>query len=126
MKSISELLAGRRFQDSDRAEPSESGTCINCNADLSESELYRELRVCDRCRFHYSLGAHRRIAAIVDAGSFKESNRSLISVDPLSFTARGRYRRDLFEEQRRTGLADAVVTGSATLAGRPLTVAAVD
>src|SRR5947209_7924787 len=124
MKSITDLLAGRRFHDSERAEFDDSGTCINCGADLSDSALYRELRICGSCRVHYSLGAHRRIDAIVDAGSFRESDRSLISIDPLSFRARDRYRRRLFAEQKRTGLADAVVAGRATLAGRPLVVAA--
>src|SRR5579884_1185447 len=126
MRNLSEILAGRRFHDSEQTESTEPDSCMNCGADLATSALYRELRVCERCRFHYSLGAHRRIAAVVDAGSFKESNRSLISIDPLSFRARQRYRQRVFEEQRRTGLADAVITGSATLAGRPLTIAAVD
>src|SRR4051812_8303363 len=126
MKSLTELLAGRRFQDSERDEPADSGACINCGVDLTDSELYRDLRVCHNCRFHYSLGAHRRIQAIVDHGSFHETNRSLISVDPLSFKARERYRRLIFDEQKRTGLTDAVVTGRATLAGRPLVIAALD
>lgn len=126
MKSISELIAGRRFQDSERAESAEPGNCINCGADLSDLESYRTLRVCDHCGFHYSLSAHRRIAAIVDPGSFRESDRALISIDPLAFTARERYRRSLFAEQRRTGLSDAAVTGRATIAGRPMMIAALD
>jgi len=126
MKSISEFLAARRLHDSEQAELPESGACINCGADLSGSQLYHDFRVCDRCRFHYTLGAHRRIEMLVDRGSFRESNRSLISLDPLSFRAQASYRRHVFEEQRRTGLADAIVTGTGSVAGRKVVVAVID
>lgn len=126
MKNLAEFLAARRFHDSEQAELPESGTCINCSADLAESQLYREYRVCERCRFHYSLGAHRRIELLVDPGSFRESNRSLVSVDPLSFRAQAQYRRRIFEEQRRTGLSDAIATGTGAIAGRRVVVAAID
>ena len=125
MKNLTDLLAGRRFQDSERDESSEPAALYQLNTDLSESKLYRELRICEHCRFHYSLGPDRRSGARWDAGRSKESDRSLISIDPLSFR-RQRVPSPLFSEQRRTGLADAVVVGPATIAGRPLVLAAID
>src|SRR5581483_10204794 len=59
-----------------------------------------------------------------DPGSFRESNRSLISIDPIAFAKA--YKRRLFEEERRTGLADAIVTGSAKLNGRNVVLAVID
>jgi acetyl-CoA carboxylase carboxyl transferase subunit beta len=126
MKNLAEFLAAKRFQDSERAELPDEGRCIACDADLSESLAFRDYRVCDRCGFHYSLGAHRRLSLLLDPGSFRESNRSLVSVDPLAFHAGVRFRRRIFAEQRRTGLPDAVVTGSGTIAGRRVVVAAID
>lgn len=126
MKNLAEFVAARRLQDIDPAELPESGTCINCNADLRESQSYRDLRVCHQCRYHYSLGAHRRIALLADAGSFRERDRALISVDPLNFRAQEGYRRRFLAEARRTGLSDAVVYGTATIAGRPVVLAVVD
>ncbi len=126
MKNLAEFLAARRLQDTERAEDADAAVCINCGADLSDAALYRESRICPSCRFHYSLGAHRRIELLADPGSFRESNRSLISVDPLNFRAQVRYRRRFQEEERRTGLADAAVTGSCLIAGRRVAIAALD
>lgn len=126
MKNIAEFLASKRFQDSDQAEPPDAGRCINCDADLAGSALYRTYRVCERCRYHFSLGAHRRVALLLDDGSFRERHRSLVSLDPIGFRAEVRFRRRMFAEQRRTGLPDAVVTGTGTIAGRSLVVSAVD
>ncbi len=126
MKNLAEFVASRRLQDVEQVELPDSGLCINCGADLSESQTYRDLRVCQRCRYHYSLGAHRRIELLADAGSFHERDRALISVDPINFRAQEGYRRRFQEEQRRTGLSDAVVTGAATIAGRRVVLAVVD
>src|SRR5581483_6982154 len=126
MKNLAEFLAARRLQDTERADAADVSVCINCAAALGEAALYREIRVCPSCRFHYSLGAHRRIELLADPGSFRDSNRSLISVDPLNFRAQVRYRRRMQEEQRRTGLADAAVTGTCLIAGRRVAIAALD
>ncbi|MHB8574528.1 MAG: carboxyl transferase domain-containing protein [Dehalococcoidia bacterium] len=126
MKNLAEFLAARRLHDDEQAELPESGACINCGVGLQESELYRSFGVCNNCRFHYSVGAHRRIDLLVDPGSFRESNRSLISVDPIGFRAQPHFRKRIYDEQRRTGLADAIVTGTGRIAGRRVVVAAID
>lgn len=80
--------------------------------------------MCHACRFHYTIGARERIESLVDPGSFRENNRALISIDPIAF-ARS-YKRRLFDEERRTGLADAIVTGTARMDGRPVVLAVLD
>ena len=72
MKNLAEFLAARRFHDSEQPVLPEAGNCINCGADLAESQLYREYRICERCRYHYSVGAHRRVELLVDPGSWVE------------------------------------------------------
>ena len=42
MKNLAEFLAARRFHDSEQPVLPEAGNCINCGADLAESQLYRE------------------------------------------------------------------------------------
>jgi acetyl-CoA carboxylase carboxyl transferase alpha subunit/acetyl-CoA carboxylase carboxyl transferase beta subunit len=126
MKNIAEFLAAKRFHDPEQIAAPESGACLNCGATLADYPLYGEFRVCGNCRFHYSLGAHRRIELLVDPGSFHEGNRALISIDPIGFRAQVTYKRRFFDEQRRTGLADAVVTGTGRIAGRKAVFAAVD
>ncbi len=52
-----------------------------------------------------------------DRGSFKESNARLSSLDPLDFTAHKSYKDKLKEDQERTGLTEAAVTGEAMIGG---------
>lgn len=127
MKNLAELLASlRERHPADRPVADETGACIDCGASLTGSELYERYRVCPRCSFHYTISADERIALLVDSGSFRETQRALISIDPLSFSGQTAYRRRFFEEQRRTGLTDAIVTGTATIRGRRLVLAVID
>jgi acetyl-CoA carboxylase carboxyl transferase subunit beta len=70
--------------------------------------------------------ARERIESLADPESFKETNRSLISLDPLSFSSRGSYKQRIFRDQRRTGLTEAVVTGACTIGGSPAMLIVLD
>lgn len=102
--------------------------CLLCGHDLSQEPIYERYRVCPNCRFHYSLTARNRIELLVDEGSFRETNHSIISLDPLSFSSRrGRsYKKRLSEDQDRTGLTEAVVTGRCRIGGEKAVIAVLD
>ncbi len=100
--------------------------CLYCGEDVSESDLYRRYRVCPHCRFHHSIPARQRIEVLADPGSFREVNRFLISMDPLSFSGKPSYQERILEAQRRTGLTEAVVTGKCTIGGNPTAIAVLD
>ena len=101
-------------------------TCLVCGAILIDSPLYTQLRVCPVCRFHYAMSARDRIASIADHGTFREINRSIISLAPLSFSSRVSYKRKIFSDQRRTGLTEAVVTGTCAIGGSPSVLVVLD
>ncbi len=101
-------------------------TCPACGADPAGSSLFARLRVCDRCGQHLRMSARERIASLVDEGSFSETNRRLVSVDPLAFADRVPYRQRLRDARKQTGLLDAVVTGTGRLAGHRVVLAVVD
>jgi len=101
-------------------------SCLACGGKLSDSTLYRRLRVCPHCRFHHSLPARRRVATIADPGTFKETNRWIKSLDPLSFSPRVSYRVRLLKDQARTGLTEAAVTGTCTIGGTPAIIIVLD
>ena len=101
-------------------------TCLVCGAILIDSPLYTQWRVCPVCRFHYAMSARDRIASIADQGTFREINRSIISLDPLSFSSRVSYKRKIFSDQRRTGLTEAVVTGTCAIGGSPSVLVVLD
>jgi acetyl-CoA carboxylase carboxyl transferase subunit beta len=67
-----------------------------------------------------------RIALLADPRTFRELDRHLISVDPLSFIDRKPYRERLREAQRQTGLREAVTTGWCRIGGRPAILAVFD
>jgi acyl-CoA carboxylase subunit beta len=100
-------------------------TCPVCSAS-TEGTAWQRYRVCSACRFHFQLTATERIDLLADPESFKASNPSLVSVDPLVFTDRVSYRDRLERARRETGLNEAVVTGTARINGRDCVLAVFD
>ena len=85
--------------------------CLFCEEPISDSPSYLTYRVCPFCRFHYNVTARQRVELLADKGTFKESYKYVSSMDPLSFSRRSRYRKFLAQDQSRTGLTEAAVTG---------------
>src|SRR5438105_14279519 len=113
MKSLADLLISivpHRHPDA----PPPATVCPSCKTDFSSGAwpLYQRFRVCDTCGQHLHVSARERIQQLIDAGSFHEAHRSLASVDPLSFNDRLPYRKRLDEARKRTGVTEAVVTGT--------------
>ena len=100
--------------------------CLVCGENVTESESYVHHRVCPTCRFHYSLTARERIELIADRGTFRETNRAIASLDPLTFSGRAKGKSQVSSDQKRTGLTEAVVTGHCTLGGVKTTIAVLD
>lgn len=107
--------------------------CTKCKEILYTRDWEKDLKVCSRCNHHFRLTAHERIALLVDPDSFVEMDADLASADPLHFTAQPpsysdqrTYVEKLAAEQRKTGLADAVVSGHATIKSMPLALAVMD
>jgi len=104
----------------------EPGACPSCGVSQADSSTYRHHRVCEGCAHHFSVPARERLQQLVDPGSFREINRSLVSADPLSFADRVPYRLRIFDAQRKTGLTDAVVTGIGAIGGQEAVIAVLD
>ena len=114
-----------RRRDEDAGTP-ERESCLVCSTNLLESDLYARNRICPVCNFHYSMTARERIDSLADPGTFRETNRRVSSLDPLSFSAKVSYKQRLFLDQRRTGLSEAVVTGTCSIGGSPSVLAVLD
>jgi acetyl-CoA carboxylase carboxyl transferase beta subunit len=72
----------------------------------------------------FSATARERVALVADAGSFEEWDADVVSDDPLGFSDTKPYTQRLAAAREATGLGEAVLTGRATLSGRPLVVVA--
>jgi acyl-CoA carboxylase subunit beta len=101
-------------------------TCVTCQNPLGGDETYAALGVCGRCGHHYVIPAALRIRSLVDEGSFRQTDRHLASTDPLGFQDERPYLETIAETQDRLQMRDAVVTGSATIAGQALELAVLD
>ncbi len=92
-------------------------TCPKCGQALDTSTSPGHLLVCATCGYHLTMGAAARLASLVDPGSFEETSRALASADPLTFADTRPYSERLAQAQGRTGLREAVVTGTASIGG---------
>jgi acetyl-CoA carboxylase carboxyl transferase subunit beta len=81
---------------------------------------------CPDCGHAFRLGATDRIASLADAGSFVERDAGLESADPLEFADRLAYPDRVAAARSATGLTEAILTGTARLAGLPVALAVMD
>jgi acetyl-CoA carboxylase carboxyl transferase subunit beta len=101
--------------------------CPACNELIYAKELQHNDRVCPKCSHHFRLRARERIAQLTDAGSFEEWDAGIKPQDPLSFAdGSGPYDRKLTKTQQKSGEAEALVSGRATIDGRPLALTVTD
>jgi acetyl-CoA carboxylase carboxyl transferase beta subunit len=101
-------------------------TCPRCQSHYRDDELEAALWVCGHCGHHFPMRARDRIAWLADPGSFVEEAADLHSEDPLGFFDLRPYTERLAEAELSTGLAEAIVTGQATLDGRQTGLAVMD
>ena len=92
--------------------------CDDCGDMIYRKESEQIFNVCPVCGFHMYLGAQGRIASVLDDGTFEEWDATLSPVDPLGFEDKKKYSERLVAEQLRTGLRDAVLTGSGMIRAR--------
>ena len=107
--------------------------CPKCREILYGRDLEKNQKVCPRCNHHFKLNARERIELLVDEGSFVELDADLIPLDPLHFVVSPPnqaksldYASKLVEERKKTGQNEAVISGHATLDGKPLALAVMD
>jgi acetyl-CoA carboxylase carboxyl transferase beta subunit len=100
--------------------------CEGCKKTLYMGDLERELMVCPACGRHHDLTAPDRIAMLADEGSFAETESDLRSLDPLEFSSGKAYVEQLATAEERTGLPEALVTGTAKIGGRPVVIGVMD
>ena len=100
--------------------------CPGCKATLFKKDVEEKFNVCPECDHHFYASAAGRIAHLLDEGSFEEWDTDLRSVDPLEFVDRIPYHKRLIEEQEKTGLPDAAVTGKGFIRGRPVVLGITD
>lgn len=100
--------------------------CPKCTSLMYYKEVEAKLNVCPKCNHHFRISAEKRIASIVDEGSFVEYDMSLAPTDPLKFSDKKSYKKRLEEAKSKTGKTSSVMSGSCTIGGQPIEIAVFD
>jgi acetyl-CoA carboxylase carboxyl transferase subunit beta len=77
--------------------------CPKCTSLMYYKEVEAKLNVCPKCDHHFRISAEKRIASIVDEGSFVEFDTTLAPVDPLKFVDKKPYKKRVAESEKKTG-----------------------
>lgn len=100
--------------------------CKSCEEVIYQNSLEENLFVCPACAHHYSVTAQQRIKQLTDADSFEEIDAGMHSLDPLNFAGDNSYQEKLLSSANKTGLQEAVISGTATLNKMPYALAVMD
>lgn len=99
--------------------------CPACGELIYNKQLNDNLKVC-KCGHHMRLTA-REWLGLLDVGSFEEEDADLAPCDPLGFVSpKDNYAQKLLENQERTGMNEAVISGRGAIEQQPLHVAVVE
>ena len=100
--------------------------CPGCSQAIYNKDLASNLNVCPKCAHHFRVGAAERLRMLFDGGTWVEYDRDLASTDPLQFTDTKPYSSRLKATIATTGLKDAVIVASGTIAGIQTMVASME
>lgn len=100
--------------------------CVHCGAQIPKKDLEDNDMVCPLCDYHFRINARTRISQLFDKNSFKEMFSEIKPTDPLNFVDTESYKERLKKAQDKTGLDEAVITGTGEIQGHKVATAVMD
>jgi acetyl-CoA carboxylase carboxyl transferase subunit beta len=100
--------------------------CDSCKEIVYKKEVDKNLKVCPKCNYHFRISARERLKLLVDDGSLTEFDGDLLSGDPLDFKDTISYKERIKENQKKSGLKEAVISGEALIKGYPVRLVVMD
>jgi acetyl-CoA carboxylase carboxyl transferase subunit beta len=100
--------------------------CSVCGTVAYAKDLQANQMVCSECNYHERVDSDERIKQLIDPKTWKPLGEEIVPTDPLKFRDRKEYRLRLQDYQAKTGLTDAVKTGTGTLDGLPVALGVMD
>lgn len=97
--------------------------CNVCKSAIFTQDVKDGNYICPKCHNYFRIHARRRIQMIADEGSFQEWNAGLETKNPLCYKG---YEEKIKLMQEKTGLDEAVLTGSAFIHGKKAAVGVCD
>ena len=100
--------------------------CEKCGEMLHKTQVEDNFWTCNKCGFHFRIGSEEYIGILIDKKTFKETDKKLKANDPLGFVDTKSYKSRLAEAQKKTGLTDAIRTGTGEINGHPVVFGCMD
>lgn len=100
--------------------------CVHCDAQLPKKDLEDNDMVCPLCDYHFRINARTRITQLFDKDSFQEMFSDVKPKDSLNFVDTESYQDRIKKAKDKTGLDDAVITGTGTINGHKVATAVMD
>jgi len=96
--------------------------CPGCKHTIYQKDLGND-SVCPNCGYNFRISAHERLNLTVDENSFEEMFTGIETKDPLNFP---NYQEKLTLTREKTGLDEAVLTGTARIKGHKTALGIMD
>ena len=100
--------------------------CESCGEIVHKKVLEQNLWVCAKCNYHFRIGSKEYFSILLDEGSFKEMDRKMTSKDPLNFADTKKYKDRIRDSIKKSGLNDAVRSGTAKINKKDVVIACMD
>jgi acetyl-CoA carboxylase carboxyl transferase subunit beta len=97
--------------------------CSCCKAEISRTILDNNYSICPKCGNYMRFHARKRIASLVDTGSFKEWDENLLGDNPLKDEG---YAEKLVQTAGKHNLNEAIITGEAKIEGTRIAIGVMD
>jgi len=101
--------------------------CKKCQSHIYYKEWLNNLNVCPNCNYHGSITSHERISLLFDKHTFQELFAYISSFDSLGFNdLKGSYADKIKVTKTKTGINEAVITGTGKMNGTEVVMAIMD
>ena len=100
--------------------------CDNCEAMLYVRFLKKDQWICDECGYHLEMSSTDRIELLINQDTWLPMDEDMLPCDVLDFIDEQPYDERLEETQQRTGLTDAVQTGTGKLGPHSVALGVMD
>lgn len=101
--------------------------CEICYA-LNYKKFFKSrMNICEQCGYHLKMNSSDRIELSVDPGTWNPMDENMVSLDPIGFHSEEEPYKDRIDSyQRKTGLTEAVQTGTGQLNRIPVAIGVMD
>lgn len=89
--------------------------CNKCSQPVYVEDVKSNHFICPKCKAYFRLHAFQRIGMVADEGTFEEWDKEMEFANPLDFPG---YDKKVAAAREKTGLSEAIVTGSCEIDGQ--------